>query len=85
MAIETLGAALRKINRLFAEGSVTGLSDAQLLERFFAERDAAAFEVLVARHGPMVLSVCRCVLRDPNDAEDASALGAGLTTPPQNP
>jgi hypothetical protein len=36
----------------------------------------------VARHGPMVLSVCRCVLRDPNDAEDASALGAGLTTPP---
>jgi hypothetical protein len=32
MAIETLGAALRKINRLFAEGSVTGLSDLQLIE-----------------------------------------------------
>jgi hypothetical protein len=30
----------------------------------------------VARHGPMVLSVCRCLLRDQNDAEDASALGA---------
>ena len=34
MAIETLGAALRQINRLFADGAVTGLSDAQLLERF---------------------------------------------------
>jgi RNA polymerase sigma factor (sigma-70 family) len=71
MAIDTLGGALRQINRLFAEGSVTGLTDAQLLERFFADHDVAAFEVLVARHGPMVLSVCRGVLRDPNDAEDA--------------
>jgi hypothetical protein len=32
MAIDTLGGALRQINRLFAEGSVTGLCDAQLLE-----------------------------------------------------
>ena len=71
MAIETLGAALRQINRLFADGVVTGLSDAQLLDRFLAERDAAAFEMLVARHGPMVLSVCRGVLRNPDDAEDA--------------
>src|SRR5262249_34154149 len=36
-----------------------------------AEGDAESFEALVARHGPMVLSVCRGVLRDPNDAEDA--------------
>ena len=71
MAIETLGAALRHINRLFVEGTVTGLSDAQLLDRFLATRDGEAFEVLVARHGPMVLSVCRGVLRDPSDAEDA--------------
>ena len=71
MAIETLGAALRQINRLFGGGIVTGLSDAQLLDRFLAEGDAASFEALVARHGPMVLSVCRGVLRDPNDAEDA--------------
>jgi hypothetical protein len=71
MAIETLGAALRQINRLFADGAVTGLSDAQLLERFVGRRDATSFEALVARHGPMVLSVCRSVLRDPNDAEDA--------------
>ena len=71
MAIETLGAALRQINRLFADGAVTGLSDAQLLERFVSGHDAAAFEALVARHGPMVLSVCRGILKDPNDAEDA--------------
>jgi RNA polymerase sigma factor (sigma-70 family) len=71
MAIETLGAALQQINRLFADGAVTGLSDAQLLERFVGQRDATSFEALVARHGPMVLSVCRGILRDPNDAEDA--------------
>ena len=71
MAIETLGAALRQINRLFADGVVAGLSDAQLLERFLAQGDAGAFEALVGRHGPMVLSVCRAILRDPHDAEDA--------------
>ncbi len=71
MAIETLGAALRQINRLFADGVVTGLSDAHLLDRFLSRRDASSFEALVARHGPMVLSVCRGILRDPNDAEDA--------------
>ncbi len=71
MAIETLAAALRQINRLFAEGVVAGLTDAQLLERFLTQSDAGAFEALVARHGPMVLSVCRGILRDPRDAEDA--------------
>ena len=71
MAIETLGVALRHINRLFSEGVVAGLSDAQLLERFLGQGDAEAFEALVARHGPMVLSVCRAILRDPHDAEDA--------------
>ena len=71
MAIETLGAALRQINRLLADGTITGFSDAQLLERFVSEHDAAAFEALVAHHGPMVLGVCRGILKDPNDAEDA--------------
>ena len=71
MAIETLGAALRQINRLFAGGVVAGLSDAQLLDRFLAQSDAGAFEALMARHGPMVLSVCRGIVRDPRDAEDA--------------
>ena len=71
MAIETLGTALRQIERLFAGGVSSGLPDHRLLERFIEERDEAAFEVLVARHGPIVLSVCRGILRDPGDAEDA--------------
>jgi RNA polymerase sigma factor (sigma-70 family) len=71
MAIETLGAALRQIKRLFADGVATGLSDGHLLELFIDRRDAAAFEALLARHGPMVLSVCRTILRDSSDVEDA--------------
>src|SRR5262249_11927776 len=34
-------------------------------------RDDAAFEALIQRHGPMVLSVCEGVLKDPNDSQDA--------------
>ncbi len=64
-------AALGQIGRLFGEGTLAGLSDLRLLERYVAARDESAFEALVVRHGPMVLSVCRRVLVDPNDADDA--------------
>jgi RNA polymerase sigma factor (sigma-70 family) len=47
------------------------MEDGELLERFIAARDGSAFEELVARHGPMVLGVCRHVLIDRHDAEDA--------------
>ena len=47
------------------------LSDGQLLERFVERRDAAAFDVIVERYGPLVWGVCRRVLRHHHDAEDA--------------
>ena len=74
MSAGTSAALLREIQTLFDVGTAAGLSDRQLLERFAGRRDAAAeaaFEVLVLRHGPMVLRVCRNWLHDPNDAQDA--------------
>ena len=71
MASVRLGAAMRQIHLLFGEGTLAGLPDAQILERYVAQRDELAFTALVQRHGPMVLAVCRSVLEDPNDADDA--------------
>jgi RNA polymerase sigma factor (sigma-70 family) len=74
MASIRSGAALRQIQSLYGAGTCSGLPDEQLLERYLAgrgERAEAAFAALVERHGPMVLRVCRAVLRDGHDAEDA--------------
>src|SRR5262249_1811873 len=57
--------------RMFGHVGAGEVSDAQLLERFVSQRDATAFEVLLWRHGPKVLGVCRRVLRHTQDAEDA--------------
>ena len=48
-----------------------GLTDGQLLECFVSRREGAALGVLVQRHGPMVWGVCRRVLRNHDDSEDA--------------
>jgi len=48
-----------------------GMTDGRLLECFITRRDEAAFEALVRRHGPMVLGVCRRMLRHSQDVEDA--------------
>ncbi len=59
---------------LFQLGTTGEWSDGDLLDRFVSREDetrSAAFEVLVDRHGPMVLDVCRNVLRDDHEAEDA--------------
>ncbi|MGH7173873.1 MAG: sigma-70 family RNA polymerase sigma factor, partial [Gemmataceae bacterium] len=52
------------------QGGGGGVTDSQLLERFVRERDETAFEVLVWRHGPMVLALGQRVLNNPHDAED---------------
>ncbi len=65
---------VRQLESLFDGGSVAGLSDRQLLERFVAHRDAGAevaFAALVTRHGPMVVAICRQLLGDHQHAEDA--------------
>jgi RNA polymerase sigma factor (sigma-70 family) len=51
--------------------SKEGGPDFRLLDRFRDQRDEAAFELLVGRHGPMVLGVCRRILGDAHEAEDA--------------
>ena len=69
--------ALRHLDTLFSVGTLGGLTDAQLLERFTSRRDQAAelaFAALIERHGPMVLRTCRAVLRDAHDAFQATFL-----------
>jgi RNA polymerase sigma factor (sigma-70 family) len=66
-----LRGVFRYLRRAVAPAGSAGVSDAQLLERFAASHDEAAFELLVWRHSRMVHGVCRRLLRDEQDAEDA--------------
>jgi RNA polymerase sigma factor (sigma-70 family) len=61
-----------QIQGLFDRGALGHLGDDQLLELFGRDRDAeAAFQTLIARHGPSVLRTCRQILNDPGDVDDA--------------
>ncbi len=94
MASVQTGAIRRQIQKLFGVGPVAGLGDGELLERYAIDRDESAFEAIVALHGPMVLAVCRRMLDDAADAEDAfqatflvlirraSSLGPGIALGP---
>ena len=62
---------LQQIRGLFAEVPSDELSDGRLLERFIRLNDESAFETLLRRHGAMVQDVCRSVLHDHHDADDA--------------
>jgi hypothetical protein len=70
MHADRLRQPLERLRRALAPAE-GGLSDGQLLARFVADRDEAAFAALLRRHGPMVLGVCQRLLRHEQDAEDA--------------
>jgi RNA polymerase sigma factor (sigma-70 family) len=71
MVKKSLGGCLRQVCKLAAVQSARERGDRELLERFVAQKDEAAFAVLVERHGPLVLGVCRRLLGSAHDAEDA--------------
>jgi RNA polymerase sigma factor (sigma-70 family) len=71
MAIGLANPVVDHLRRVVLVRDGHGLSDGQLLECFLARRDGAAFASLVDRHGPMVMGVCRRVLGNHQDAEDA--------------
>src|SRR6266404_2733195 len=71
MTTKALATALQHLRRAVLRQDGAGLTDGELLECFITQRDEAAFEALVRRHGPMVLGVGRRILRNEADAEDA--------------
>jgi RNA polymerase sigma factor (sigma-70 family) len=71
MAAGQVNRIVYHLRRLAHGRADRALSDGQLLEGFVSRRDESAFEELVRRHGPMVLGVCRRVLGNADDADDA--------------
>src|SRR5712671_6387649 len=71
MARQSLNGVLQHLRKMAAVETNRGLSDRVLLEHFIGAHDEAAFTVLIERHGPMVLGVCRRALPNFHDAEDA--------------
>jgi RNA polymerase sigma factor (sigma-70 family) len=71
MAEGQLGLVLRHLGRLVDAHRTETRSDGQLLKSFRDQHDECAFAALVQRHGPLVLTLCRRVLHDLHDAEDA--------------
>jgi len=71
MAQRQFGPVLQQIRRLITRPTTEALADGGLLERFAVNQEEAAFETLVQRHGPLVRGVCRRLLHDEHEAEDA--------------
>src|SRR5262245_36837513 len=71
MAGNQLSTVLSRLRQIVSSESVGETTDGELLQRFSGQRDETAFAALLARHGPMVLGVCRRALGHSQDAEDA--------------
>ena len=71
MATPPMSRVVEHFRRVALLEGGAGLKDEQLLETFLVHRENAAFQALVQRHGPMVLGICRRILHDCHDAEDA--------------
>jgi RNA polymerase sigma factor (sigma-70 family) len=71
MAATELNKVVGYLRSVLIKQDAAGMTDGDLLKCYVQQRDEAAFEALVRRHGPMVLGVCRRVLRNSHDAEDA--------------
>jgi RNA polymerase sigma factor (sigma-70 family) len=71
MATAQMDAVIRHLRRAVLRQDEAAWTDGQLLGSFIDQKDEAAFEALVRRHGPMVFGVCRRVVGNHHDAEDA--------------
>src|SRR6516162_11590067 len=71
MADQTIDELLRQMRTYLHAERVRGLTDAELVRRFAANRDELAFALLLERHGPLVLGVCQRALGAGADADDA--------------
>src|SRR5262249_7516005 len=71
MAMSAIGNFLQNLRRSMLRQDGARLTDGELLECFINQRDEVAFEALVRLHGPMVLGVCRRIVQNEDDAQDA--------------
>jgi RNA polymerase sigma factor (sigma-70 family) len=71
MDTNPLQGIVRQLRHLAGAPEAGPSEDRRLLEQFLSRHDESAFALLVRRHGPLVLGVCRRILRDPLDADDA--------------
>src|SRR5262245_34406953 len=71
MTTNPMAELIQQLRRTVLLRDGAGLTDGQLLEAYITRCDEAALSALVLRHGPMVWGVCRRVLDNHHDAEDA--------------